>query len=156
MLIALAAALLMEPFAALAHRAVMHRPLGWGWHGSHHGPRRTAVEANDRFPLVFAAATVLAMWVAGPGPVRWAGAGVAAYGIAYAIVHDVCIHGRLTGGRPLLPGGWLRHVAAAHAVHHRWGEAPYGFLVPIVPARFRTATASFREDGTRARLEKTS
>ena len=91
-----------------------------------------------------------------PGPVRWAGAGVAAYGIAYAVVHDVCIHGRLTGGRPIVRGRWLRHVAAAHAVHHRWGETPYGFLVPIVPARFRTATASFRAVGTRARLEKTS
>ena len=37
-----------------------------------------------------------------------AGAGVSAYGLLYALVHDVCVHGRLSGGRPLLPGRWLR------------------------------------------------
>ena len=155
MLIALAAALLMEPVAALAHRAVMHRPLGWGWHRSHHGPRRAGWEANDWFPVVFAGATILVM-AAGGSSVRLAGAGVAAYGLVYAVVHDLCIHGRLSSGRPQLPGRWLKRVAAAHAVHHRYGVAPYGFLVPIVPARFRAATASFRGAGTRARVEKTS
>lgn len=155
MLIALAAALLMEPVAALAHRGVMHRPSGWGWHRSHHAPQAPGWEANDRFPLVFAGVTILVM-AAGGSAVRRAGGGVAAYGLLYAVVHDVCIHGRLTGGRPQLPGRWLKRVAAAHAVHHRWGKAPYGFLLPIVPARFRAATASLRDAGTRARVEKTS
>jgi beta-carotene 3-hydroxylase len=156
-LTAVAAALLMEPVAALTHRLVMHRPRGWAWHRSHHAPRRPErwTEANDRFPLVFATATVAVMAAGGPG-VRLAGAGVAAYGVSYAVVHDVCIHGRLTGGRPLVRGAWLRHVAAAHAVHHRHGRAPYGFLVPIVPARLRAATVTLRAVGTRARREKTS
>jgi beta-carotene 3-hydroxylase len=155
-LIAVVAAVAMEPVAALAHRLVMHRRRGWAWHRSHHAARVPGrLEANDRFPVVFAGTTVLAM-AAGGRRVRIAGAGVAAYGAAYAVVHDVCIHGRLTGGAPLLRGRWLRRVADAHAVHHRWGEAPYGFLVPIVPARFRAATATLRAVGTRARVEKTS
>jgi beta-carotene 3-hydroxylase len=157
-LIAVAAALLMEPFAAVAHRAVMHRPRGWRWHRSHHGARaadRGRWEANDRYPLVFAAATIVAMAFGGT-TARQAGAGIAAYGLAYAVVHDVCIHGRLTGGRPVLRGRWLRFLARAHDVHHRSGAAPYGFLLPIVPARFRQATASLRPFDTRARAEKTS
>ena len=106
MLTAVVAALLMEPVAALTHRLVMHRPRGWAWHRSHHAPRPPErwTEANDRFPLVFAAATVAVMAAGGPA-VRLAGAGVAAYGLSYAVVHDVCIHGRLTGGRPVVRGG---------------------------------------------------
>ena len=34
--------------------------------------------------------------------------------------------------------------------------APYGFLVPIVPAKYRPAVAAFRCADSRARLEKTS
>jgi beta-carotene 3-hydroxylase len=170
-LIALVAALLMEPVAALAHRLVMHRRVGWRWHRSHHrswrapdrvvvaaGPRpasRGWWEANDGFPLVFAAATIAVM-ASGGRAVRQAGAGVAAYGVAYALVHDVCIHGRLTGGQPVIRGRWLRWVARSHAVHHRTGAAPYGFLLPIVPARCRAATRALRVPGTRARVEKTS
>jgi beta-carotene 3-hydroxylase len=157
-LISVVAALAMEPFAAVAHRALMHRPTGWAWHRSHHAARaadRGRFEANDKFPLVFASVTIVVMALGGPA-VRRAGAGVAAYGLAYALVHDVCIHGRLTGGRPVVRGRWLRWVARSHEVHHRSGAAPYGFLAPIVPARFRQATASLRPVVTRARVENTS
>lgn len=154
-IITVVAAMAMEPIAALTHRALMHRPLGWRWHRSHHRGRRGRVERNDLFPVVFASVTIGAMAAGGPF-VRAAGVGIALYGLAYAVVHDVCVHGRLTGGRPVLPIPWLRKVAAAHAVHHRTGRAPYGFLVPIVPASERAATASLRGVGTRARAENTS
>ncbi len=154
------AAMAMEPVAALTHRALMHRPLGWRWHRSHHrgrvaGAGHGRLERNDLFPVVFAAVTIGAMAAGGP-LVRAAGAGIALYGLAYAVVHDVCVHGRLTAGRPVLPVPWLRRVAAAHAVHHRTGKAPYGFLVPIVPSSERAATASLRGVDTRARVENTS
>lgn len=154
---------LMEPAAALAHRRVMHG-FGWGWHRSHHraGAKRRAanrLETNDLYPVVFAGVTVAGMAVAartGATSVVAAGVGISAYGMVYAAVHDVCVHGRLTGGRPLLPGRWLHWVASAHALHHRTGRAPYGFLLPIVPARHRAATLALRELGTRARVENTS
>jgi hypothetical protein len=155
MLTTLAAAALMEPLTALTDRFVMHRRLGWSWHRSHHAGRGRGLEANDRFPLVFAAATITFM-AAGSSRARAAGAGVALYGLGYGLVHDVCIHGRLSGGRPLLPGSRLGRLAAAHAVHHRTGGAPYGFLAPIVPASERAATQSFSAPGTRARSLQTS
>ena len=162
----------MEPVATGAHRLLMHGP-GWAWHRSHHRgrldplgtrpapgrPAASALERNDLFPLCFAMATVMVMagaWAATAGWVLGAGAGVTAYGIVYTAVHDVCVHGRLRGGRPYVAGRWLRWVATAHAVHHRTGRAPYGFLVPMVPARHRPAVTSLRPVPTRARLEKTS
>ena len=173
-LVAVAAFAAMEPVAAGAHRLLMHGP-GWGWHRSHHrgrldpfgargtpGARRRAggaFERNDLFPVCFALATVAVMaaaWVTSTGAVLAAGAGVTAYGVVYTAVHDVCVHGRLRRGRPFVAGRWLRWVAASHAVHHRTGAAPYGFLVPIVPARHRPAVISLRPVPTRARLEKTS
>jgi beta-carotene 3-hydroxylase len=159
-IVAVVTALAMEPLAALAHRRLMHRPRGWSWHASHHRVRRTTWERNDLFPVAFASVTVVAMavgtWVPGWWWLFHVGAGVTAYGAAYALVHDVCVHGRLTGGRPVLPVRWLRWVAAAHAVHHADGRAPYGFLVPVVPSRLRPATASLRPVDTRARVAKTS
>jgi beta-carotene 3-hydroxylase len=151
-------AALMEPAAALAHRRVMHRG-GWRWHRSHHIARRGTFEKNDLFPVVAAASTIAVMAAASAADRRTvvaAGAGVSTYGLLYGLVHDVCVHGRLTGGEAVLPGRWLRWVAASHGVHHRTGGAPYGFLVPIVPARFRAATATLRGVGTRARVVNTS
>lgn len=160
MIVAVVAALAMESVAALAHRYLMHHPRGWAWHGSHHRPRKGRFEMNDLYPLVFAAVTITAMAVGNARPGwRWlfdVGVGVTAYGVVYALVHDIGIHGRLSGGRPVLPGPWFRWVAAAHAVHHRTGKAPYGFLLPVAPRRFRAATASLRLVDTRARVEKTS
>ena len=55
--LAVAAFVLMEPVAYAAHRWLMHGP-GWSWHRSHHRRRSGRLERNDRYPLVFAAATV--------------------------------------------------------------------------------------------------
>ena len=51
-------------------------------------------------------------------------------------MHDVYIHGRV---------GWVRgrriavldRLADAHRIHHLYNGAPYGMLVPIVPADLR-------------------
>ena len=86
---------------------------------------------------MFAAVVCVGLWVGFHEP-RLAelvpiGVGVTAYGAAYALVHDVYIHRRLRwfGDRRL---ALLDRLAAAHALHHRFGGAPYGMLVPIVPA----------------------
>ncbi len=131
--------LAMEPAVAATHRRIMHGR-GWVLHRSHHRWRGQRLEANDLYPVMFAAATVAVMAV-GAAHARlsllvWLGAGVTAYGTAYLAVHDLYIHERL--GR--LPGAgsrYIRWVAAAHAVHHRTGGAPYGFLLPRVPATAR-------------------
>ena len=103
-LVGLAAAVTMEPIAALLHRLIMHGR-GWGWHRDHHAPRRGRFEANDLFPVVFAAITITVMAVGASidalRPLLWIGAGVSSYGAAYLLVHDVAIHGRI--GRPTGP-----------------------------------------------------
>lgn len=173
-LIVAAAAVAMEPIAALLHRVLMHGR-GWSWHRDHHAPRRSRFETNDLFPVVFATVTITVM-AAGASvvalrPLLWIGTGVTAYGAAYLLVHDVCIHGRI--GRPIDRVSYLRHVRQAHRVHHLFGREPYGFLFPVVPTELRvraervdrggdgranaTATVdSLRAVDTRARRVNTS
>ena len=154
-----AAFVAMEAVSYLAHRFVMHGP-GMGLHRSHHRRTPSRFEANDAFPVGFAAVTILAMAAGTTLPsldvLFDVGVGVTAYGLAYAFVHDVYIHRRL--------GAWVPRVAAlewlksSHEIHHLFGGEPYGMLLPIVPQtlRERAATLSLRQVGTETRLEKTS
>lgn len=133
----------MEPLTAATHRFVMHG-VGIGLHRSHHRRRAGRFEANDAYPVIFAAVVGLAMWV-GFNDAAWAmlvpaGVGVTAYGAAYALVHDVYIHRRVRwfGDRHV---GLLDRLADAHDLHHRFNGAPYGMLVPIVPASIRARSS---------------
>jgi beta-carotene 3-hydroxylase len=149
------AALAMEPMAALLHRTVMHA-IGWGWHRSHHQRRVGVLERNDLFPLVFAALTIIVMAIgAGTGltDLVAAGAGVTAYGFAYLVVHDLCIHGRFVGA-PVGRGRYVRWVRSAHRVHHLYGVAPYGFLSPIVPPELRRRAAATPGEPFEARPQR--
>jgi beta-carotene 3-hydroxylase len=121
----LVAFLAMEAVSYAMHRWVMHG-VGWGWHRSHHEPRRgRRLEENDRFPIVFATLSIV-LFATGRW---WVAAGVTAYGVLYAVVHEIYIHRRV---RIRLPRtkylDWLR---SAHAEHHRDGGEPYGMLLPI-------------------------
>ncbi len=138
LVIALGAFALMEPFTALAHRYVMHG-VGRMLHRSHHrsvrdGESGRRWEANDAFPVVFAAIVMLGLAI-GFNVSRFSvlvpvGIGITAYGSAYALVHDVYIHRRLAlfGERPL-PG--FERLAIAHRRHHDLNGAPYGMLMPL-------------------------
>jgi hypothetical protein len=101
--VAVVAFVLMEPLTAASHRWVMHG-VGLGLHRSHHrrvrpgeSPRRW--EANDAYPVMFAAIVMMGFAVgfnvAGFAALVPAGIGVTAYGLTYALVHDVYIHRRL-------------------------------------------------------------
>ncbi len=132
----------MEPVSYASHRWVMHG-VGWVLHRSHHRRRvqrswRDRFEANDWFPVAFAAVTVVAMAV-GTGvhaarllvPVA---VGVTLYGAAYGFVHDLYIHGRVVAV-PVV--GALERLRDAHAIHHLYGGEPYGMLCPVVPRALR-------------------
>ena len=154
-LTAVVAFLLMEPLTAVVHRHVMHG-LGRRFHRSHHRrwPRRSAddgfLEANDVFPALFAAMTMVALAagfnVRGLSVLVPVCIGATLYGAAYAFVHDVYIHQRLALHRR---SGPLDRLADAHALHHRFGGAPYGMLWPVVPAgvRARARTRSAQRVG---------
>jgi beta-carotene 3-hydroxylase len=129
----------MEPITAATHRFVMHG-IGIRLHRSHHRRTHDGLELNDVYPLLFAAVVCVGLWIGFHDP-RWSelvplGVGITAYGAAYAAVHDVYIHRRLRcfGDRTF---GWIDRLADAHALHHRFGGAPYGMLVPIVPRHVR-------------------
>ena len=142
--LALAAFAAMEPVTAATHRFVMHGP-GLVLHRSHHRRTHRGWERNDAYPVLFAALVCIGLWVGFHRPdlaeLVPIGLGVTAYGAAYAVVHDVYIHRRLRwfGGRRV---GGLERLAAAHELHHRFGGAPYGMLVPIVPSQVRQRVAA--------------
>lgn len=136
----------MEPVTYLAHRFLMHG-IGWVLHRSHHLPPAGRWEANDAFPMIFAAVTILAM-AAGSSlpaihPIEVVGVGVTLYGLAYMFVHDVYIHARL--GR-LPRTALLERLKEAHAIHHLYGGEPYGMLVPVVPRQLRARAAGVAYD----------
>lgn len=132
----------MEPATALAHRCLMHGP-GMVWHRSHHQPQTPGFEANDWFPVCFAGATMLAfalgLNIDGLRVLLPICIGVTLYGAAYALVHDGVIHQRVSVP---VRGRYLRHVVASHALHHRFGAAPYGMLAPVVSRSTRHRAAA--------------
>jgi beta-carotene 3-hydroxylase len=137
MIVVLVAFVAMEAVSYLAHRFVMHGP-GMGLHRSHHRTRPGRFEANDLFPVTFAAVTILVMTAGVTLPslevLFRVGVGVTLYGAAYAFVHDVYIHARLGQLPVIAPLEWLK---GAHQIHHRFGGEPYGMLFPVVPRRLK-------------------
>jgi beta-carotene 3-hydroxylase len=140
---------LMEPLTALIHRFVFHG-FGMGWHRSHHEPPRRVLEANDLFPVVFAAATIallsIGVWVGGRSVLVPLGVGITAYGATYLVVHDVVIHRRVAWLRIPDRVGW--RLRAAHNVHHLYSRAPYGFVAPVVPRDLRARAEARAVDQT--------
>jgi len=130
----------MEPLTALVHRTIMHGA-GRALHRSHHRNAvaepsgRSRWEANDAYPIAFAAFVMIGLAVgfnvAGYHALVPIGVGITAYGAAYALVHDVYTHGRLPLFGDRRVSGFER-LAAAHREHHRHNGAPYGMLVPMM------------------------
>ncbi len=141
--LAVAAFVAMEPLTYALHRWVMHG-IGARLHRSHHRrwparrPGDRLLEANDAYPVAFAALTLLVLAVGlnadGFAALVPVAVGTTAYGAAYGFVHDVYVHGRLPWRRRSRS---LDRLAEAHALHHRFGGEPYGMLVPVVPAAVR-------------------
>ena len=134
MLIALAVVVAMEIIAYAVHRWVMHGPLGWGWHASHHEPRTGIFEKNDLYAVVFAVlATALFTIGATSGPVWlwYVALGTTLYGLLYFIAHDGLVHQRWPF-RIVPKSGYAQRLYQAHRLHHavdgREGCVSFGFL----------------------------
>ena len=138
---AIVVAVAMELWAALLHGRVWHTIL-WRIHRSHHRVRRGRFEANDALSMLHAPIAIAAILYgcrAEPGALReivfGVGIGMSAFGVAYLVVHDGLVHGRL----PVAALGRLRYFARvrdAHLVHHAHAGGPYGlFLGPWEPRR---------------------
>ncbi len=147
-LVSVAVACAMEFWARGLHDRLWHGPW-WPAHRSHHVPRKGPFEFNDVFALMHASIAIVLIvggFHANAGRASHVaiavGYGMTAFGMAYFVVHDGFIHGRLPVGF-LSRFGWLRRIRNAHNVHHRTDAAPYGlFLGPQELRQTRRAPRS--------------
>ncbi|WP_407525643.1 sterol desaturase family protein [Lacibacter sp. MH-610] len=119
-LLAFAVFFIMEGITWLTHKYVMHGFL-WYLHEDHHQPRGHFFEKNDAFFLIFAIPSWLCIMLGLMNGVYWVvsiGAGIAMYGLAYFIVHDIIIHQRFK-----IFSRWnstyVRAIRWAHKMHHK-------------------------------------
>ncbi len=131
----------MEGIAWFTHKYIMHGLL-WVLHKDHHVKPRdhSVMEKNDSFFLVFAipSMALFALWQF--RDLNWAlyvASGIALYGLAYFLVHDIFIHQRLKLFRNS-NSVYLTAIRRAHKMHHKHitkydGES-FGML--FVPLRY--------------------
>jgi len=125
--IALLTFFLMEGITWLTHRFVMHGFL-WYLHEDHHKKGPGFFEKNDAFFLIFAIPSWLCIMLGLQYQVYWAaaiGAGIALYGFAYFVVHEVIIHQRFkffTRSN----NTYIRTIRWAHKMHHKHLEKQEG------------------------------
>ena len=119
-LLAFAVFFTMEGITWLTHKFVMHGSL-WYLHEDHHQPRGHFFEKNDAFFLIFAIPSWLCIMLGLMNQQYWVvsiGAGIAMYGLAYFIVHDIIIHQRFK-----VFSRWnntyVRAIRWAHKMHHK-------------------------------------
>jgi beta-carotene 3-hydroxylase len=146
---------MMEGFAYVMHRWVMHGP-GWFLHASHHGPRTGLWEYNDLYFVIFATPSiVLLLGGVQLGWGDWAtavGAGVAAYGAIYLGFHDIIVHRRV-GHRYVPRSPYMKRIVQAHRLHHtvetKDGTVSFGFLVAPRPEALKAELARRGRAGVR-------
>lgn len=111
---------LMEGITWLTHKYVMHGFL-WHLHEDHHQPHNNIFEKNDAFFLIFAIPSWLCIMLGLQHNNYLAagiGFGIAMYGFAYFIVHEVIIHQRIkwftrSNSR------YIKSIRWAHKMHHK-------------------------------------
>lgn len=120
-LITLGSFIAMEGVAWLSHKYIMHGLL-WSLHEDHHTRENilTHFEKNDFFFVLFAAPGITFMIIGMEEFTYWffIGLGIALYGFAYFIIHDVFIHRRLKWLRNS-NSKYFRAIRKAHKVHHK-------------------------------------
>ena len=119
-LILLGTFLIMEGITWLTHRFVMHGFL-WYLHRDHHQPGTGFFEKNDTFFLIFAIPGWLCIMLGLQNEIYWMAAigfGIAMYGLAYFIVHEVIIHQRFKWFTKS-NNTYIRTIRWAHKMHHK-------------------------------------
>lgn len=123
----------MEYVAWGAHKYLMHGPL-WFLHRDHHVKEPGFFEKNDAFFLIFAIPSWLCIMLGIMYSNYWSvsvGTGIALYGFAYFIVHEVFIHQRFKWFKST-NNIYFAAILRAHKMHHKHlvknpGES-YGML----------------------------
>ena len=127
----------MEFMAWFTHKYVMHGFL-WVLHKDHHfKDHKSWWERNDLFFVFYAVVSMYFFMVAEFQFAVAIGAGIAGYGLAYFLVHDIFIHQRFKLFRKA--NHWYaKGIRRAHKIHHkRLGKEDsecFGMLIP--PMKF--------------------
>ncbi|MBC7720418.1 MAG: sterol desaturase family protein [Pedobacter sp.] len=111
---------LMEPVTWLTHKYIMHGFL-WYLHEDHHKKKQGFFEKNDAFFLIFAIPSWLCIMLGSMNQNYISvsiGFGIAMYGLAYFIFHEIVIHQRFklftrTKSR------YIKAIRWAHKMHHK-------------------------------------
>ena len=126
--------LFMEFVAWFTHKYIMHGFL-WSWHRSHHTVRKSLFERNDLFAVAFSIPAVIMIFLGSLYPsvglLMYVGFGITAYGIFYALFHDILVHRRIKFKyKP--KSKYLKRLIHAHYIHHqkhtKEGCEAFGFL----------------------------
>ncbi len=110
----------MEFMAWFTHKFLMHGLL-WNLHEDHHQPTGKTFQKNDLFFLIFAVPSWLNImfgFINKNDYMIGIGFGIAAYGLAYFLVHEILIH-RRKKWFDNINNRYFRAVRKAHKVHHK-------------------------------------
>jgi len=129
----------MEFMAWFTHKYVMHGFL-WMLHKDHHVHEPGFFEKNDTFFLIFAVPSFLLCLLGAQNGLDfriWIGAGIAIYGFAYFMVHDIFIHQRFKILRRS-NNVYFKGLRKAHKVHHKHLGKEHGecFGMLMVPFKY--------------------
>jgi len=148
-LIILATFIFMEFMAWFTHKFVMHGFL-WYLHRDHHQGHEGFFEKNDSFFLIFAipSAFCFVTGIMNNDFRLFIGIGIALYGFAYFLVHDVIIHQRFKWLRNL-DNDYIKAIRRAHKIHHKHlgKEQGENFGMLVVPQKyFRDVKKNFSKN----------
>jgi len=129
----------MELVAWFTHKYIMHGML-WNVHLDHHQVDKSKkIQKNDYFFLIFALPSMASIIL---GSINsnyflYIGIGIALYGFAYFIVHEIIIHQRIKIFRNT-NSKYIRAIKRAHKIHHKNIEKEDGesFGMLIVPLKY--------------------
>tara|TARA_B100000282_G_C31620575_1_gene439178 strand:+ start:434 stop:871 length:438 start_codon:yes stop_codon:yes gene_type:complete len=139
LLIVLGTFVAMEFVSWATHKYIMHGFL-WSLHKDHHQVNhKKKTQKNDLFFLIFACPSMIFIYTGSQdlSTILFVGIGIACYGLAYFIVHEIIIHRRLPFLKNL-KGNYITTIRRAHKVHHKTlskqGATCFGMLV--VPKKY--------------------
>ena len=125
--ISLAVFCAMEGITWCTHKFVMHGFL-WYLHEDHHKKGAGFFEKNDAFFLIFAIPSWLCIMLGSMQQAWWVvsvGAGIAMYGAAYFLVHEIIIHQRFKIFSRS-KNRYIKTIRWAHKMHHKYLEKNEG------------------------------
>ena len=129
----------MEFVAWFTHKYIMHGIL-WNVHLDHHQvDKNKKIQKNDYFFLIFALPSMLSIILGSTNSnyLLYIGIGIALYGFAYFIVHEIIIHQRIKIFRNT-NSKYIRAIKRAHKIHHKniGKEDGESFGMLIVPLKY--------------------